>query len=300
MRGDCPRCGSRRPTLGPCPECGYEEPHPGVLGSYRRALARLREDPRLLVPFLLPTLLLVGLRALLYVGGGVGDRGGLVEGLAGVVVFALGLGWYLAAVGSVVPGRERGGPSVPEGPVYVASAVGAGAVAAPIAGFVLLVELQGPANVGAIGLVASVLLLLSSLVAAGRATGLPVEAALSQRWSRETLQRANRRGRENGGLGLVFLAFLMLVPLVVLPPLARLALAPPWADLAALVVGLVGLTVVGALVGVAVAVALSGGAAVVESFACPRCGAEARAEGGRAECGECGLEGPYYAGEQVG
>lgn len=301
----CPRCGSQRPVLGPCPECGWEDPHPGVLGAYRQAAGRLRERPGLVVPFALPTLLLLGLRGLLYLGGDLGTATGsepdLIEGLAGVLVLYLGVAWYFAAVGSIVPAREDGGARVPEGPVYVASALGAALVAAPIAGFVLLVGLVGPANLDAFGLVGSVLLLLGSLVAAGRAVGLPVEAALSNTWSGQTVRQANERGRENGGLGLVFLAFLMLVPLAILPPLASAVLADPWGGYLQLVVTLVGLTLVGAWTGLAIALGLSGGLPNVESrFTCPRCEGEAVAQGGRATCARCGLEGPFYLGARAG
>lgn len=300
-REPCPRCGAERPGLGACPECGYEDPHPGVLGAYRQAAGRLREQPSLFWPFVLPTLVLVGLRVLLFLGGDLGGQASgtadVVEGLAGVLVFALGLAWYFAAIGSVVPARQEGRPRVPEGPVYVASALGAAIVASPLAGFVLLVGLTGPANLNALGLVGAVLLLLASLVAAGRAVGAPVEAALSGDWSWATLRQASRRGRERGGLGLVFLAFLALVPLVVLPGLASLVLADPWAGYLQLAASVVGLVLVGAWTGVAVAIGLSGGLEGVQrSFACPRCRAEAHVEGGRGRCPECGLEGPYYPG----
>lgn len=300
-REPCPRCGAERPGLGACPSCGYEDPHPGVLGAYRQALGRLREQPSLIVPFVLPTLVLVGLRALLFVGGDVGSgaegTADVVEGLAGVLVLFLGMGWYLAAIGSVVPAREEGGPSVPEGPVYVASAVGAALVAAPLAGFVLLVGLTGPANLDAFGLVGAVLLLLGSLVAAGRAVGAPVQAALSGDWSWATLRQASERGRENGGLGLVFLAFLMLVPLVVVPAVTSIVLSDPLAGYVQLALTVLGLVLVGAWTGLAVAIGLSGGLAGVQRrFACPYCQAEAVVEGGRGRCPECGLEGPFYPG----
>lgn len=293
-REPCPRCGSQRPALGSCPACGYEDPHPGVLGAYRQALGDLVSHPSILLPFLLPTLLMLGLRALLYVGGDLGTRGDVVEGLAGVLVLYLGMSWYMAAIGSVKDLEQ--GPTMPGGPVYVASAIGAALVTAPLAGFVLLVGLQGPENVGALGLTAAILLLLGSLVAAGRAVGLPVEAAVSGSWSLPTLKRANRRGRENGGLGLVFLAFLLLVPLVVLPPILQAFVPDPWAGYGQLALSLAGLTLVGAWTGRAIAIGLLGGVGVVEEgFACPRCGAEAHVEGGRATCA-CGLEGPYYPG----
>lgn len=294
-REPCPRCGSERPTLGPCPECGYEDPHPGVLGSYRQAIGEIVAEPKLLVPFLFPTLLLFGLRGLIFVGGGFGQASDLVEGLADVLTLYLGMSWYFAAIGSVTT-RPGGGPEMPAGPVYVASGIGAAFVAAPITGFVLLVGLQGPGNLGAIGLVATILLLLSSLVAAGRSIGLPVEAAISDTWSWPTLKHANERGRENGGLGLVFLAVLMLIPLVIVPALTPLVAPEPWAGYAQLVVSFIGLTFVGAWTGLAAAIGLSGGdGGIQEEFTCPRCGKQAHAQAGRARC-ECGLEGPYYPG----
>jgi len=300
-REACPRCGAERPVLGPCPACGYEDPHPGVLGAYRQAAARVREEPRLIVPFLLPTLWLVGLRALSYAGGGLsgGAEATLLAGLADVLVLYLGVTWYFAAVGSVVPARSEGGPEVPEGPVYVASALGGAIVAAPIAAFVLVVGLAGPENLSAYGLVGAVLLLLGSLVAAGRAAGLPVEAALSKRWSWETFKHANERGREHGGLGLLFLAFLMLVPLVVVPALANLLAPPALAGPLQLVVTVLGLTLVGAWTGTAIAIGQAGElAGTTRTFECPRCGATARVESGRARCEGCQIEGPFYAGER--
>jgi hypothetical protein len=268
-----------------------------VLGSYRQAWGEIVDQPSLLAPFVLPTILLFALRGLLYLGGHLSAAGRVVEGLAGVLVLYLGMSWYFAAIGSVTD-RDRAGPEVPGGPVYVASAVGAAIVAAPLAGFVLLVGLQGPQSLGAIGLLASVLLLLVSLVAAGRSLGLPVEAALSGTWSTQTLVRANDRGRENGGLGLVFLAFLLLIPLLVLPPVTQRVIPAPWAGYTQLVVSFLGLTFVGALSGSAAAIALwEGRAGVEETFTCPLCGEGARAQAGRASC-ECGLEGPYYAGER--
>lgn len=270
-----------------------------MLGAYREALGRLREHPQLLFAFLLPTLLLVGLRALLYVGGSLSGMSELVEGLAGVLVLYLGMGWYNAAIGSIVPARSKGGPQVPEGPVYLASAIAAAMVAAPLAAFVLLVGLQGPENMGAFGLMGSVLLLLGSLVAAGRSVGLPVEASLSGTWGVRTLKRGNQRAREQGGLGLVFLAFLLLVPLVLVGPLTQTLLPGTWPAYAQLAITLLGLTFVGAWAGMAIAIALSGGAVtIVREFACPQCGATASAQQGQARC-ECGLEGPFYSGERA-
>jgi predicted RNA-binding Zn-ribbon protein involved in translation (DUF1610 family) len=303
-RDACPRCGAERPVLGPCPECGFEDPHPGVLGAYRQAARRIREEPSLVLPFVLPTLLLLGLRGLLYVGGEVGTAPAgepdVVEGLIGVLVLYLGMSWYFAALGSLVPARQQGRPRVPEGPVYVGSAVAAAAVAAPIAGVVLLVGIPGPENLNAFGLVGAVLLLLGSMVAAGRSVGLPVETALSGDWSWTAVKRANRRGRENGGLGLVFLAFLMLVPLVVVPALANLLAPPALAGPLQLVVTVLGLTLVGAWTGTAIAIGQAGElAGATRTFECPRCGATARVEGGRARCQSCQLEGPFYAGERA-
>lgn len=297
MREACPRCGAQRPSLGACPECGYEDPHPGVLGSYRRAFGELVARPSLLVPFLAPTLLIVALRLVTFLGASNGTaQGTVLEGLAGVVVLFLGLTWYFVAAASVVPSREQGRPEMPAGPTYVASAAAAGLVALPLLGFVLLVGLVGPASLGALGLLGSILLLFAALVLAGRAVGLPVEAALSGDWGLSTLSAGNERARERGGLGLVFLALLLLVPLALAGPIVQAVLPEPWAGAVVLAVTVLGLTVVGAWAGLAFAIGLAGGDVGVEAtFECPACGETARVEGGRARC-ECGLEGPYYPG----
>lgn len=301
-RQSCPRCGSQRPVLGPCPECGYEDPHPGVLGAYREALDVLRRRPGLLVPFLVPVAVLLATQGLLTTVEGTTQVATPREVAAGLTALFLQAGWYFLVLGAIVPAVRgtEGASLVPEGPVYVAAAQGALLVVAPWALLAGILLLQPAGGLGALALVASLVLLISTIVAAGRAVGLPVEAALSGAHGLALFRQGNRRARENGGLGLAFLALLALAVAFAGPAIAIRVLAGQASTVLMVALGSVTSWLVGAWAGAAMAIGLAGGSQVVqETFACPRCGGEARAQAGRARC-ECGLEGPYYPGARSG
>lgn len=302
-RDPCPRCGAQRPSLGACPECGYEDPHPGVLGSFSDAVDELRDRPRLFLPFLIPTVVLVATQALLSLVEGSGTQTVRVsEVAAGLTALFLQAGWYFVILGAIVPAvtGQRGSPEVPGGPVYVGAAQGALLVVAPWALLAAILLNQPSGALGALALLASIVLLISTVVAAGRAIGIPVEAALTGASGLDLFKRGNRRARENGGLGLAFLALMSLVVAFAGPALCIAAGLGRPSPITMLVLGSVSSWFVGTWAGLAFAIGLSGGDVGVEAtFDCPACGQEARVEGGRARC-ECGLEGPYYSGPGVG
>lgn len=296
MRDPCPRCGAHRPPVGACPDCGYEAPHPGVLGAYKRAAGLLVDRPALLLPYLVPTAILAGVQTLL-VASGVPQAGGTTLAESGAVLAGLfvTVAWYLAVVGGLAPAAARSAPiGLPGGPVVRGALVGAGIVTAPWIALVGVQQFAPSGGLAAVALLASLVLLVGAVGAAGRAVGLPVEAGLHGRDGRQLVRQGNRRARENGGLGLVFLGLVLsgllpLVPGVVL----GLGLADPnrWLLGAA---GAGVLWLVGAWVGTAIGVGLAGRTEGPEAtFACPACGEQATVEDGRARC-ECGLEGPYY------
>lgn len=296
MPDPCPRCGADRRAVGPCPECGYEPAHPGVLGAYREALGRIRERPSLLLPFAIPAALLLGAEAVLAAtpGGATARTGG--QALATVLAGLLVTTWYMEALALATAGLERGGtfPTWPSPSVHRASVAAALVVVAPWAAVVALVAWSPSGTLGGLALLAVFVLLVLAVFATGRAVGLPVEAALARDGDRGVLGAGNRRARENGGLGLVFLGFLVLalpsLALGIAEGLELVTLAP------SLSMGIRGVVRwgLGAWIGVAVAVGLVGAQPTPErSFTCPVCGADAVVEGGRARC-ECGLEGPYY------
>jgi len=270
-----------------------------VLGSYKEAFGRIVDQPSLLAPFVVPTLLVAFLRLAVFSGVDPNAQGRQVDlAVYGLVVLFLGVTWYFVAVGSIVPRSNRSVPRMPGGSVYLASTQAALIVIAPLAAFVGLMTLQPPEQLGGLGLLAAVTLLLAALVVSGRAIGIPVEAAVRGSSGFEAVSRGNARGRERGGLGLTFLALLMLVAVSVAAQLAGTVFAPPVLGAVQVALALVGVTVVGAWVGVAAAIALAGGEhAIADAFECPRCGGTARVEGSTATC-ECGLEGPYQLGPQ--
>lgn len=299
MREPCPRCGADRPALGACPSCGYQPQHPGVLGSYGEAARRLVDRPSLFVPFLVPTLVLFGTQVLLLEFGQAGDPGvgGPAQAAAGLAALFLQVAWYFVAVGTVAPSaRGEASLGAPDGSVFLASVLGAGIVVAPWSLIASILVVQPAGSLGALALLSAVLLLIAAVFVAGRAVGLPVEAALTDRRGRELVRAGNRRGRENGGLGLVFLALLIFGLLTLLPGvLSGLGLieASRWTLLS---VGAVTSWLLGAWIGTAIAIGLIGEEHGIEArFTCPACGREAIVEDGRARC-ECGLEGPYYQG----
>lgn len=300
-REACPRCGAERPVLGPCPECGYEDPHPGVLGAFRQAAAQLRAQPLLFFVFLIPVAVLLVTQALLT---GIESPEGVTrpgEVAAGLTALFLQAGWYFVVVGAITPRVTGDGEAslVPEGPVYVAAAQGAALVVAPWALLATILLVQPAGSLGALALVASLLLLISTVVALGRAVGLPVEAALTGASGLDVFKRGNERARENGGLGTAFLGVLGLGAAFVVPALAlTLTIGRP-SSLTMIAIGSATSWLVGSWVGVAIAIGLSGGQTISRSFACPRCGEQAEAEAGRARCTGCGIEGPYYPGEHA-
>ncbi len=300
MRDPCPRCGAERPSVGACPACGFQPEHPGVLASYARAVGELVEKPRAFVVFLVPVLVLLSVQALLFVVGDPVPEGGLgVPGaVAGVAGFFLQVVWYLLAVAVVVPVIREGVPlGLPSGSMVGGAVAGALVVVAPWALIsAILVTQQGGAW-GAMGLLSAAFLLVASLFLAGRAVGMPVEGALHERSLPGVVGAGSRRGRENGGLGLVFLAVLMfaLVPLSlgVASALGGVELEP------GLLVPVWGVSawVLGAWIGAALSIGLVGEDPEAELvFTCPRCGGQAVVRSGRARCA-CGIEGPFYEGD---
>lgn len=295
MAEPCPRCGAERDPIGRCPSCGFEPEHPGVLGSYREAGGRLVRHPRLLAPFLAPTVVLFLTQGALLRFGEAGQVASGPQAVAGLIAMFLQIAWYLIALGVVTPVAVDPQEPFPwpERSLLEASVGGAGFVTAPWV-LIAAVLVFGPTGAwGALGLLASVVLAMAAVVVAGRAVGLPVEAAVSHREGRGLLRAGNRRAREMGGLGLVFLGLLALMALSLVPGIVqglRLARPSPWLWL---VLGTFATWLIGAWIGVAVALGLTGAeAGRRERFTCPRCGEEAVAERGRARCA-CGLEGPY-------
>lgn len=300
MRDPCPRCGAARPSVGACPECGFEPEHPGVLASYARSVGILARTPRLLAVFLVPVLVLFLVQGLLfYVGGDVAREGLTLAGaVAGTSGLFLQVTWYLLAVALAVPiVVEEDASWRPTGSMVRGAMAGAGLITLPWAliAAVLVVEPEG--SWGAVGLLSAVFLVVGSLFAAGRAVGMPVEGALRGGSGASVVRGGSRRGRENGGLGLVFLAVCMfaLVPLslgiasaVGVIELGAGLLMPVWGVTA---------WVLGSWIGVALVVGLVGKDPEAEStFECPACGREAVAKRGRARC-RCGLEGAFYEGD---
>lgn len=301
MREDCPRCGAERSTAGSCPECGYAPPHPGVLGAYRRALGRLAERPSLALPYLAPAIVLAAVQSLLLVTG---ERstglGGPAEAAAALGALFLEVAWYLAALGaSVRAATSDAALELPSGGVVRAAIAGAGLVTLPWVLVAAILVVQPTGALGAIGLLASVLLLIAAVFLAGRAVGLPVEAALHQLPGLAVVTQGSRRARDNGGLGLVFLAMLLLATIPFVPGLLDgldLLEVGPWTLLSA---GSLISWLLGAWIGTAIAIGLVGRSEGPETtFDCPACGRRVEVEGGRAAC-KCGLEGPFYEGSRA-
>lgn len=298
MREACPRCGAERPSSGTCPECGYAPEHPGVLGAYRRALGRLGQRPSLALPYLAPALVLAAVQSLLLATG---ERstglGGAPEAAAALGALFLEVAWYLAALGASVHAATSDGPlELPSGGVVRGAIAGAGLVTLPWALVATILVAQPTGALGAIGLLAAVLLLISAVFLAGRAVGLPVEAALHDPPGMALVTQGSQRARDNGGLGLVFLAMLLLATIPFVPGLLDgldLVQIGPWTLLAA---GSLISWLLGSWIGTAIAIGLVGRTEGPETvFECPACGRTVEVEGGRAACA-CGLEGPFYEG----
>lgn len=293
MDEPCPRCGTERDPIEDCPECGYEPDHPGVLGAYRRAAASLLERPSLAVPFLLPAALLFGAETVFSAAPTDGLPPG-IEAAATIAALLVVITWYLEAIALTTSALARGGfPDWPSPGVHRASLTGAVIVTAPWAAVVGLVAWSPQGALGGIALLGVFVLLIAGVFATGRAVGLPVEAALGQTDGRRLLSDGNRRAREMGGLGLVFLGFLLLVlpgiGFAVVQALEVVQLSPGVdAGLRALV-----RWILGSWIGTAIALGLGGTGEVTRTFTCPACGQEATLQSGRARC-SCGIEGPFY------
>lgn len=298
MREACPRCGAERGHLAACPECGYEPEHPGVLGAYGDAARRIVQQPLLLLPFLVPALVLAGAEALLLQFGGTGTSGvnAPAHALGGLVALFLPVAWYLTTVGIIVPAvQEMGGLAWPSGPTIFGGILGGLLVISPWALILSLLVIQAGGALGAMALLAIVLLLISAIFVAGRAVGIPVEAALNSRTGMSLFREGNRRGRENGGLGLVFLAVLAIGVVTFSAALLGEFVFTGLPDRLLFLMVAVVRWPLGAWIGVAFAIGLVGIAEdATRRITCPACGQQATVKGGRARC-ECGLEGPYYS-----
>lgn len=293
MAEPCPRCGTERDPVEDCPECGYEPDHPGVLGAYRRAAARLIKRPSLAVPFLLPAALLFGAETV-FSAAPTDTLSPGIEAAATVGALLVVITWYLEAIALTTSALARGGfPDWPSPGVHEASLTGAVVVTAPWAAVVGLVAWSPQGALGGIALLGVFVLLIAGVFATGRAVGLPVEAALGQGDGRRLLADGNRRAREMGGLGLVFLGFLLLVlPGIGFAVLQALEIVQLSAGVDA---GLRAVVrwILGSWIGTALALGLGGTGDVTRTFTCPACGREATLQSGRARC-SCGIEGPFY------
>lgn len=290
----CPRCEdpSYRATA-PCPVCGYEPRHPGVLGAYREALSTLARRPALLVPYLAPVLFHVLATSLVRPAPPAVTGTVVAQVVLELVTLFLQAWWFLVALGITarVLSERRPGGLVPTPAILRASALGALFVSGLLAAVVLLTLAAPTGGLGALALIGSVVLAIGALLVAGRVVGLPVEAALAgpaPGW----LAAGNQRAKENGGLGLVFLAF----ALTLAPPAIPIALRLAGVTLSGGTIVALGAALTFPLLawaGTAMALALDPRESRAVRFPCPRCGLEAEAVGGRARCA-CGLEGPYY------
>lgn len=223
------------------------------------------------------------------------------EVAGGLTALFLQAGWYFATLGAIVPSVAGSAESIqaPSGPVYVGAAQAALLLVAPWALLAGILLVRPAGALGAIALLASVVLLISTVVAAGRALGIPVEAALTGARGRELFRQGNDRARENGGLGVAFLGLLVLVVAFAVPVLALTFGLGRSSPLLAVALGAISSWLIGTWIAVAAAISLGGGATGLQTtFTCPACGSTARAQGGMARC-ECGLEGPFYNGARA-
>ncbi len=294
----CPRCGADRFGEEACPSCGYEAAHPGVLGAFAQGARTVAKHPAVLVAFLAPVVVFALTRAavLQFDADPASASPSLLvaELLAGL----LQLTWFHLAVAAVTPIvlSRATRPCWPTGAASLACVAAASIQMAPIAVLAGLLLVPQEGAVGAVALLGVPILALVAFWLAGRMVAVPVEAAMTTSTTRQAVARGNRRGKENGGLGLVFLASLVLIllplSLAVIRATAAIQLSP-WTVLA---VASLLTWPLGAWLGTSFVHGLAGrGEGEAIAFQCPRCGEQAIGRQGRARCA-CGLEGPLYLG----
>lgn len=292
----CPRCGQTWDGFDACASCGYAPEHPGVLGAFRRASGSLTETPGLLALYLVPLLLLVGAQLALGDASGREELEDLGVALATLAALFLHAWWFLIAVATSTRWIvEEAGRWVPPPGVVAPCALAAALSLVPWALMTALVAWAPPGGLGAVAQLGVLVLLFVAIAVMGRMIGVPVEAGLGASSTRQALSGGNRRARENGGVGVVFLFLVGAGLLLVGMAIAAVAGLVTWSLGTRLAVVSLVLWGLEAWTGTAAVHALTTGTGPERTVTCPRCGQEASAQGGRAACPACGLEGAFYA-----